>query len=46
MPRPSKTKEWPNNNKIATYLKDKETIQYFETDEKGRVLTKNSVLSR
>ena len=37
MPRPSKTKEQPNNNKVAIYLKDKDTIQYFETDEKGRV---------
>jgi hypothetical protein len=40
MPRPSKTKEWPNNNRIAIYLKEKDAIQYFETDEKGRVRTK------
>lgn len=46
MPRPSKTKEWPNNNKIAIYLKDKDTIQYFETDEKGRVRTKKRAWAR
>jgi hypothetical protein len=46
MPRPSKTKEWPNNNKIAIYLKDKDTIQYFETDEKGKVRTKKRAWAR
>lgn len=40
MPRPSKTKEWPNNNRIAIYLNEKDRIQFFETDDKGRVRTK------
>jgi hypothetical protein len=46
MPRPSKTREWPNHNTITINLNETDVIQNFETDEKGRVRTKKRAWAR
>lgn len=40
MPRPTKTKEWPNSlNAINIALRENDLVQHYETNDKGKIRT-------